>query len=269
MPAKTLRDKKLGGITLRLVQLANGTLAGRYSYEDGAGTNIFAEPNETQTELWARLRSAALKADPSFVGFRGAILRFLEIFPDGFSDSDYLAREREYKVNARKLLNSTAPLQEAAIGSGFAEAIIEAYAKTNIVHPVWEAPRMANALRSENGDNLIQRLARFTLGDRSQLSAINRIARKYEAAKWPIVTYLPFLWNSDEPHVMLRHEPTTIFASSVGHEFPHVYEAQLVPTVYESLLDLFATTEMEIAALEPRDLIDVQSFIWVVSKYRD
>ena len=48
-----------------------------------------------------------------------------------------------------------------------------------------------------------------------------------------------------------------------------MYEAPLVPAVYESLMDLFARTENEIAELEPRDVIDVQSFVWVVSKYRD
>ena len=128
---------------------------------------------------------------------------------------------------------------------------------------------MAEALRSSQGDNLIQRLAAFTLGDRSQLSAITRIAHEHGAAKWPIVTYLPFLWESGQPHVILRHEPTTTFALSVGHEFPHVYEAPLVPAVYDSLLDLLAKTEEAIVELEPRDMIDVQSFIWVVSKYTD
>ena len=43
----------------------------------------------------------------------------------------------------------------------------------------------------------------------------------------------------------------------------------LDPAVYESLLDLFARTEDEIADLDPGDVIDVRSFVWVVSKYRD
>ena len=269
MPTKTLKDERLGGISLRLVRRADGTLAGRYARENGDSDIIDAAPGETQDELWQRLRASALQGDPSFVGFDGAISRFRAIFAHGFRDAEYLEQERDYKVHARELLNSTVPLRDAATGTGFAEPVLKAYRSTNIVHPVWEVPRMADALHSKDGDKLIQRLAGFTLGDRSQLSAIKRIAHKYGAAKWPIVTYLPFLWDSGEPHVILRYEPTTTFASSVGHEFPHVYEAQLIPTVYESLLDLFARTENEIAELEPRDLIDVQSFIWVVSKYRD
>jgi len=37
--------------------------------------------------------------------------------------------------------------------------------------------------------------------------------------------------------------------------------------VYDSLLDLIARTEQEIADLHPRDRIDVQSFIWAIGDY--
>ncbi|MYD94149.1 MAG: hypothetical protein F4Y02_10745 [Chloroflexi bacterium] len=269
MASKTLRDERLGGIGLRLVRRPDGTLAGRYSRADDESAIIVQEPDETQDELWQRLKAAALRGDPSFFGFDGAVSRFRTIFPEGFRDAAYLQQERKYKVDARELLNSTVPVQEALTATGFAASVVNAYRTTNIVHPVWEVPRMVEALRSKDRDNLIQRLAAFALGDRSQLSAIARVARKYDAAKWPLITYLPFLWDTPVPHVILRHEPTTRFASSVGHEFPHVYEARLVPAVYESLLDLLARTEHEISELEPRDTIDIQSFIWVVSKYRD
>jgi hypothetical protein len=39
--------------------------------------------------------------------------------------------------------------------------------------------------------------------------------------------------------------------------------------VYESLLDLVAKTEAELTDLNPRDRIDIQSFIWVVGDYKD
>ena len=268
MASKTLRNERLGAIRLRLVRRADGILAGRYSRGRDDSDIIVGEPDETQDELWQRLRAAALQGDPAFAGFDGAMSRFRAIFRDGFRDPAYLEQERDYKVDARELLNSTVPVEDATTATGFAEPVVNAYQSTNIVHPVWEVPRVAVALRSKDGDNLIQRLAEFALGDRSQLPAIARIARKYDAAKWPIVTYLPFLWDTPEPHVILRHEPTTKFALSVGHEFPHVYEAGLVAAVYESLLGLFARTLQEISELDPRDMIDVQSFIWVVSKYR-
>jgi hypothetical protein len=69
--------------------------------------------------------------------------------------------------------------------------------------------------------------------------------------------------------MFLPPEATKDFAARVGHSFAHKYQAKLVPEVYQSLLDLVAKTEKEIADLEPRDRIDVQSFIWVVGAYKD
>ena len=69
--------------------------------------------------------------------------------------------------------------------------------------------------------------------------------------------------------VILGHKPTANFAARVGHPFPEVYEADLNPAVYECLVDLFETTSDEVAELNPRDIIDVQSFVWVVSEYDD
>ena len=76
MPPKTLRDEKLGKISLRIVQRDNGSLAGRHQRPGQSGKIIDGEPGETQEELWQRLRSAALREDPKFLGYNGAIARF-------------------------------------------------------------------------------------------------------------------------------------------------------------------------------------------------
>jgi hypothetical protein len=59
------------------------------------------------------------------------------------------------------------------------------------------------------------------------------------------------------------------FASRVGHRFSSDYEPRLKLDVYHSLLDLASETAQELSALEPRDRIDVQSFIWVVGSYEE
>ena len=76
---------------------------------------------------------------------------------------------------------------------------------------------IVNALRGGDGVKLVQHLANFALGEWDRLSAISAICSRYEAAKWPIVTYLPFLWESGREHALLRHKPTTAFATRVGH----------------------------------------------------
>jgi hypothetical protein len=58
----------------------------------------------------------------------------------------------------------------------------------------------------------------------------------------------------------------------VGHRFSEDYRSELALDVYDSLLDLVAKRAAELAELadlNPRDTIDVQSFIWVVRDYRD
>ena len=138
---------------------------------------------------------------------------------------------------------------------------------TNLLDPRFERPRLIDALRSSDGDKLIRQIARFALGDWSRLQSIARICRPHKAAIWPVATYLPFLWDTGKLNVILRHKPTTNFAARVGHRFPEVYEPGLNPAVYESLLDLFRKSSDEIATLNPRDVIDLQGFVWVVSEY--
>ena len=228
---------------------------------------LTGNPDETRNEFWERLVVAALGTDRSFVGFDGARARFLEIFPEGFRDPEYLRRERNYKAEARDRLNATVPVEEAARGTGFAEDVVVAYRATNLLHPIWERPRVEDLLASPDADGFIQQSARFALGDRSCLGTIARIGSGYDAAKWPIITYLPFLWDTPRDHVILRHKQAAAFAECVGHAFPYLYNSELLPEVYDSLLDLFTRTSTEIADLEPRDWIDLQSFVWVVSEY--
>ena len=269
MPSRTLRSDTVGRVRLRLAKRSDGTLAARYWRPDGITDVIEGDPGEHQDDLWARLRTAALR-DPAYFGFEGAIERFLTLFPEGFQDPNFLQQERNYKVEASTLVNTTVPLGTAAVEGGYVESAIRAYHSTNLIDARWERPALVEALRSPDGDRLIQHIANFALGDWSRLEAIAAVcARCKVTGKWPVATYLPFLWQTDNPHAILRYEPTTTFAARVGHEFAAVYDPDLKPTVYHSFLDLLDTTRTAIADLEPRDMIDVQSFVWVVSKYPD
>ena len=77
----TLKDEELGRIRLQLVRRADATLAGRYSRPGSKGTIVDADPDETANEFWERLSALALKADPSFFGYDGAIKRFSPSLP--------------------------------------------------------------------------------------------------------------------------------------------------------------------------------------------
>jgi hypothetical protein len=260
---RKIRETRLGDRTLRLVEKDKGFIG--IIIGDGA---IKAQiDGDDADDVWRRLHDEAAKANPRYFGFDGARARFLRFFSDGFHSDDYANGERNYKAAAKARLDGAVPLERAAKGSGFGEAILSVYRDTNLLSP-FEKVRLQDVLRGVAGDPFIQAAARFTMGDKSALAEMEHALRPHETAKWTVVTYLPFLWQP-EKHMFLKPEVTKDFAARVGHRFADDCKPQLDIAVYESLLDLAARTIAELADLKPRDRIDVQSFIWVVGGYKD
>jgi hypothetical protein len=218
-------------------------------------------------DVWRRLHDEAGKANPKYFGFDGARARFLRFFPNGFHSAGYAGQERDYKIEAKAALDRAVPLEKAATGSGYAEAVLAAF-QTNLLSP-FEKMRVRDALRSPAADDFIRAAARFTLGEGKQaLAAMETALKPHDAEKWTPVTYLPFLWRPEQ-HMFLKPEVTKDFAARVGHRFASGYEPRLDIAVYDSLLDLAEKTTAELLDLKPRDRIDVQSFIWVVGHYKE
>jgi len=262
---KTVREEKRGKLTLRLVAVKGNYMG--IAFGDKAGNPVRVEGTD-QDDVWRRLEEAAGQSDRSYFGFDDARVRFLRYFPDGFGSPAFANEERTYKLAAKRKLETTAPLAEAAKGKGYTDAVLRAYQATNLVSPI-EKAKLTGALRSAAGDAFVRAAAAFTLGGgESALREIDRIMRPFDCAKWTIATYLPFLWRPDQ-HAYLKPAVTKDFAIRVGHRFAQDYHAQLDPAVYASLLDLISRTETELAPLKPRDRFDVQSFIWVVGAYTE
>lgn len=266
---KTIRDDTIGKTALRLVDTGKGfvglLLAGGKQLERIDGTD--------PEQVWAQLRMAVGKASPAYFGFSGARARFRQFFPGGFhseafeGDGRGTFGERNYKIRAKSKLDESAPLDAALTGSGFGEAVLSAYRATNLLSP-FEKTRLDPVLRGPDADAFIQAAARFAMGEvDAGLAAMAGILARHDNAKWTVATYLPFLWRPDT-HMFLKPTVTRDFAERVGHPFAHDYAPALEPRVYASLLDLMAATRAELADLQPRDNIDLQSFVWTVGEYR-
>jgi hypothetical protein len=262
---RTIREGKVDKLTLRLVE-KDGTFIGLIFAADG-GRRAQVE-GDTADGVWRRLHDEAGKANPKYFGFDGARARFLRFFPNGFQSAEYADQERGYKIDAKSKLDLTASLTQAATGSGFGEAVLAVFRSTNLLFPL-EKARLQDVLRGPAADIFIRAAARFTMGEtKSALLEMERALKPYDSSKWTVVTYLPFLWRP-ETHMFLKPEVTKDFAARVGHRFASDYEPRLDIGVYESLLDLVQKTEEQLIELRPRDRIDVQSFIWVVSYYEE
>lgn len=258
--AETIRSTKLGKKELRLVRMS-----GRYF---GLADGVRCAEGENADDVWRQLHDDAGKSDPKYFGFDGARKRFLTFFPNGFHSDGYASQERDYKLAAKAKLDDTAPLEKAVDGTGFGEAVLAVFRATNMLSP-FEKTRLQDVLRGPQADDFVQAAARFTLdGNKSHLLAMEHALKPHDNAKWTVATYLPYLWRP-ATHMFLKPEATKDFATRVGHRFADVYGARLCLPVYESLLDLVAKTERELADMHPRDRIDIQSFIWVVGDYQE
>lgn len=257
--AVTIRTGLLGKKSLRLV-----SKDGRFF---GLAEGKMCVEGDNADDVWRQLHDDAGKSDPKYFGYDGARNRFLKFFPNGFHSNGYASQERDYKIAAKAKLDETAPLERAVDGQGFGEAI-RAVINTNMLHTV-EKTRLHEVLRGPHADNFIRAAARFTLdASESNLLDMQQALKPHDNAKWMVVTYLPYLWRPDT-HMFLKPEATKDFATRVGHRFAADYGARLHLSVYESLLDLVSRTVQELADLDPRDRIDIQSFIWVVGDYQE
>ncbi|OPH83131.1 hypothetical protein [Nitrobacter vulgaris] len=69
--------------------------------------------------------------------------------------------------------------------------------------------------------------------------------------------------------MFLKPTMITAFAERVGHPFANAYKSELDPAVYESLFDLARTTRNKISDLRPRNMTDVQCFMWTSVEYTE
>ena len=262
---KTIRDTKQDDLTLRLLQMKAGYTGVVFAADGACKARIEGADAD---DVWRRLQIEAGKANPRYVGFDGARSRFLHFFPNGFASNGYLQQERDYKVRAKTRLDEQVPLERAARETGFGEAALGVFRMTNLFSP-FEMMRIQDVLRGNAADPFLQAAARFALGDTTaSLGAMQKVLKPHDSAKWTVATYLPFLWLP-EAHMFLKPEVTKDFAARVGHRLASIYEARLDVDIYDALLDLVGETETELTDLEPRDRIDVQSFIWVVGYYKE
>ena len=77
---------------------------------------------------------------------------------------------------------------------------------------------------------------------------------------WPLVTVFGFI-AQPQTHMFLKPNVTRLAAKAYGFEFS--YRSRPAWDTYASLLQFAATVCRDQRDLRPRDMIDLQSFIWV------
>ena len=84
--------------------------------------------------------------------------------------------------------------------------------------------------------------------------------RQTRVLTWPVVTVVGFIAQPDI-HMFLKPNVTREAAKAYGFDFR--YQSRPNWDTYASLLEFAETVRRDLRDLRPRDMIDLQSFIWV------
>jgi hypothetical protein len=199
---------------------------------------------------------------------------FLSYFPDGFRDETYLDWERDYKWQAHKRwvaeLNEEmfAKLLDAGEHAEIAARAVRVESRTNLLFS-FEKMALRDAVRSPVGAELFATgLYDWLHGRGSEQTKLERWIdvidslprRQTRVLTWPVVTIFGFI-AKPKVHFFLKPTVTRIAAEAYGFDFD--YRSRPQWDTYGSLLELARTVRRDLADLKPRDMIDIQSFLWV------
>ena len=84
--------------------------------------------------------------------------------------------------------------------------------------------------------------------------------RQTRVLTWPVVTVFPFIAQPGR-HIFLKPNVTRVAARAYNFEF--AYTSRPSWALYQQVMEFCATIRRDVADLRPRDLIDIQSFMWV------
>lgn len=265
MPPKT-KEVKFGKNTFRIAE----TKSGLQGILVGDSQARFRADDEA--DLISKLTRHVLEKDSSFIGYDGARSRFLKLFPGGFADPAFVGSKSEgelfYKRAMASWLSAEAPFHRALDGAVDGLTILRAFQHTNLVDRQTK-PKLSTVLKGEKAELLIEILARFADGEiQWACEALSRNFSDDGVATWPVLTYLAFFWRP-EKHAFLKPEFTKEYAQRVGHSFGYTYSSKPDADTYHALLDMLDETRGHISDLGPSDYIDLHSFMWAVSMYKD
>ena len=202
--------------------------------------------------------------------------KFLRYFPGGFRDETYLDWERDYKWEAHERWEASlgrAEFRRLLRAGEFAEVAaravrVEQRTRHSMIFS-FEKMALRDAVKSEEGARAFaEGLYEFLHGvgglerrfDR-WVEAVAALPRKQtRVLTWPMVTVWGFLAQPDR-HIFLK--PTVTRAAAAKYGFDLKYKSRPNRETYAGLLALAEQVRRDQSDLGPRDMIDVQSFLWV------
>jgi hypothetical protein len=201
--------------------------------------------------------------------------KFLFYFKKGFADQKYYDWERGYKWEAHvvwlEMLNKKEfkRLLDAGEYIEIANRATRIESKTNLLFS-FEKMALRDAVKSEDGAKAFATgLYNFIYGNgklqkrfEQWVEVVAELPRKQtRVLTWPLVTVFGFIANPDE-HIFLKPKITKIAAEKYGFDFK--YTSRPNWETYSNYLEFAEVVGQDVFDLQPKDMMDVQSFLWVM-----
>jgi hypothetical protein len=200
--------------------------------------------------------------------------KFLRYYPGGFKDTDYLKLERGYKWTAHERWiealgrDRFRVLLEAENFGAIAQGAVSIESRTNLLFS-FEKMALRDAVKSAaSAETFAKGLWRFLHGDATLserfdawlevLSSLPR--RQTRVLTWPLATVFGFI---AQPRLHLFVKPMVTRRAAQNYGYALEYRSQPDWPTYSGFLGFARAVRADIRDLRPRDMIDIQSFIWV------
>ena len=202
--------------------------------------------------------------------------KFLRFFPGGFHDEKYVDWERGYKWESHERWRealSQAEFRRLLRAREFSEIAaravrVEQRSRYSMIFS-FEKMALRDAVKSVAGARA------FAEGLYDFLHGSGSVERRFEnwcetvaalprkqtrVLTWPLVTVFGFI-AQPETHIFLKPTVSRIAAREYGFYFQ--YKSRPSWETYANFLEFAETIKRDQHDLRPRDMIDIQSFIWV------
>ncbi|HEY0356256.1 MAG TPA: hypothetical protein VGC29_08635 [Flavisolibacter sp.] len=201
--------------------------------------------------------------------------KFLHYFRKGYSDPTYIDWERQYKLDAHFRFQQDLNYEEykRLLKKGdygtIAQLAVRTESRTNLLFS-FEKMALRDAVKPAEGSRSFAKglfeyvYGKAPLKERFEafVEVVGSLPRKQtRVLTWPLATVFGFLANPQE-HIFLKPRVTQVAAEKYAYDF--AYKSKPNWETYRSLLGFAEQVRKDTSDLKPADMIDLQSFIWVM-----
>jgi len=201
--------------------------------------------------------------------------KFLHYFPKGYRGQKFQHWERDYKWKAHETWEQQLgkPLfKQLILEKSYPEIVRRALSiesRTNLLFS-FEKMALRDAVRAPgNAETFAKELYAWIYGAGNMETKFNSYrdtlaslpVKQTRVVTWPVLTIFGFI---ADPHKHIYLKPTVTRMAAAKYQFDFEYSSTPEWNVYQSLLAFAKQVATDTKRFEPRDMIDIQSFIWVL-----